>query len=348
MVKAKKKDGPLCVSIFLNESCFFKCKMCFFWKNDKDELTLPMHTYRNFFEDLNKIKVKDTCIQVTGGEPLMHKQVFKVLKIAHDVGFPTILRTNGWLLNKENLKLLFNAGLDYLWVSLDGSNSQVHDEIRGMNGSFDRAIKGIRDAKEYFQSNNKNLIITVSYTISALNVNDVLDMVNFVKDNKYIDNLQFQAVSAPFNDKNIVKDKIIQKDGKSIYWQDDKKYSQLWPADKKVLKNLYSELIYLARTEPKLFSNEVYMNETRFKMQYSYFLHPWMRNKAIVCGIFNHLYIKPDGNIFSCIVNDGPIGNIVKDSISAIWTSDMYKDYKKKVMNCKINCNNLINCSLID
>jgi MoaA/NifB/PqqE/SkfB family radical SAM enzyme len=44
--------------------------------------------------------------------------------------------------------------LDYLFVSLDGIGA-LHDKLRGMEGSFGRAIDGIKEAKKIFTCINK-------------------------------------------------------------------------------------------------------------------------------------------------------------------------------------------------
>ncbi|MFR5195642.1 MAG: radical SAM protein [Eggerthella lenta] len=57
-----------------------------------------------------------------------------------------VLSTNGTLITPELAARFADVGLSYVGVSLDGAR-ETHDEFRGLPGSFDRAIEGMRNAK---------------------------------------------------------------------------------------------------------------------------------------------------------------------------------------------------------
>lgn len=83
---------------------------------------------------------------ITGGEPLLRKDLFEVLKHAKNKGLITQMNSNGFLL-KDNVKKLKGL-VDLLSISIDYPISSKHDELRGVKGAFNKAIEGIKAAKK--------------------------------------------------------------------------------------------------------------------------------------------------------------------------------------------------------
>jgi radical SAM protein with 4Fe4S-binding SPASM domain len=84
------------------------------------------------------------CV-VTGGEPLCHPDLEVILGRISGHGFPIGLVTNGYALSARNARRLRDLGVSSLTVSLDGQRDS-HDWLRGVPGSFDRAIDGLGHA----------------------------------------------------------------------------------------------------------------------------------------------------------------------------------------------------------
>jgi len=65
------------------------------------------------------------------GEPLMHPQIFEMIRYASDRGIRSMMTTNGLLLNEENIDKLFRCGLTRLTISLDGVG-EIYEKIRNV------------------------------------------------------------------------------------------------------------------------------------------------------------------------------------------------------------------------
>lgn len=85
----------------------------------------------------------EVMIVITGGEPLMRKDLAEVGKALRDRGFSWGVVTNGWLLDEARLRSLLDAGMMSLTISLDGLEAD-HDWMRGREGSFARTWNAIR------------------------------------------------------------------------------------------------------------------------------------------------------------------------------------------------------------
>lgn len=76
-----------------------------------------------------------------GGEVLMRRDFLKTLNILSGKGVQSTVTTNGWAVDAPLIQSLKSAGLTELYVSIDSSDPDAHDDMRGRVGSFDRAIR---------------------------------------------------------------------------------------------------------------------------------------------------------------------------------------------------------------
>ena len=75
----------------------------------------------------NKLKdFKPRGVFISGGEPLMRKDIVEIVKKSKKLAPVTILNTNSLLLTEDLLKKLIDVGLDYIQVSIDGTQ-KIHD-----------------------------------------------------------------------------------------------------------------------------------------------------------------------------------------------------------------------------
>lgn len=125
--------------------CNLSCKHC--GSDCKSSSLLPDMPAQSF------LKVVDTIlphvdphvinIVITGGEPLVRKDLEYVGRELYRRGFPWGIVTNGMLLTKERLDSLRRAGLHNITVSLDGLE-ESHNWMRGHRQSFRRAYDAIK------------------------------------------------------------------------------------------------------------------------------------------------------------------------------------------------------------
>lgn len=91
-----------------------------------------------------QVNPNKTMIVITGGEPLMRKDLEEC---GHEItkrGFPWGMVTNGFALTPHRFESLLNAGLRSITVSFDGLNPETHDWFRGVKGSWQKAFDAIK------------------------------------------------------------------------------------------------------------------------------------------------------------------------------------------------------------
>jgi radical SAM protein with 4Fe4S-binding SPASM domain len=84
-------------------------------------------------------------VSITGGEPLMRKDLFEVVAHMTRLGLRACIVTNGVLLDARNAARLFDAGMRTITVSLDGLEG-THEAVRG-KGSYRPALAALGHAR---------------------------------------------------------------------------------------------------------------------------------------------------------------------------------------------------------
>ncbi|TAL16648.1 radical SAM protein [bacterium] len=137
-------DFPYKLNFALTCKCNCRCKNCFIWAREEDELSTA--EIRKFFEKSNRF----SWVDVTGGEIFLREDLDEVLDIIIEncralayLHFPT----NGTMPEKvfstaSRIIKITGASL-VVTVSLDGPR-ELHDELRGLPGTFDRALETFR------------------------------------------------------------------------------------------------------------------------------------------------------------------------------------------------------------
>ena len=92
---------PVLCNYYVTYRCNAKCGFCDIWERPSPYVTIE--TVRQNLADLRRLGVK--VIDFTGGEPLLHRQIDKLLSLAKSLGFITTLTTNGLLYPKYAEKL---------------------------------------------------------------------------------------------------------------------------------------------------------------------------------------------------------------------------------------------------
>ena len=80
---------------------------------------------------------------LSGGEPLLRKDLFEIAARAKQLGFYTALSTNGTLIDLPLAERVASSGFDYVGISLDGVGD-THDRFRRKQGAFDASLCGLR------------------------------------------------------------------------------------------------------------------------------------------------------------------------------------------------------------
>ncbi len=142
--------GPFLVVWDYTYKCNLRCVHCYADAGKSGVRELTSEEALRVVDELADCNV--ATIAFSGGEPLIRKDLFRVLEVARDYGIFTAIATNGTLLTRETVRKLKELGVGYVQISLDGATAETHDKIRGIPGVFNKTIQGIKNcvAEDFF------------------------------------------------------------------------------------------------------------------------------------------------------------------------------------------------------
>lgn len=201
--------NPDWADIRVTERCNSRCQTCYAWKN-KPEDELTTEEIKGALRQLRDIGVKNVVF--IGGEPLLRSDIGALVKEASLLGMENIIVVTNGLLLKDKAEELLRNGITHITVSIDGTGD-VDDMIRGVPGSYVRAVEGIETAQRLKRKMGLNVPVTIITTLLLnQNVQEIPKLIELAKslDTHWLFNLLdpnldiFKGI--PFS-KLLVKDK---------------------------------------------------------------------------------------------------------------------------------------------
>lgn len=225
-------------------------------------------------------------MNVTGGEPLLHPDLFEVLAEIKKRGFSAFLLTNGTLLEHEQAGRLADLGIDGVQVSIEGPEA-IHDSIRG-TGSFAASAAGIEHLAD------AGLPVSLNVTLSRLNASAVKDVIAFGS--------RVGAARIGFS-------RLVPAgSGRSLLSR------MLKPAE---IKELYEDLLSAGSNAPEIVTGDPVASQLRTGEAGDGGNVAVSGCAAGVAGLTLH----PDGNVTPCRRLPLSLGNVRTDSLRDIWSS---------------------------
>lgn len=129
------------------------------------------------FRDVaEKMDPKTIMINVTGGEPLLRKDLFDVMAQCTAMGFSWGMVTNGMLITPEVISRMRKSGMKTISVSLDGMR-QTHEELRGVRNCFDVIVRNLYLLREADFLDH----LQVTTVVSKRNIGELNDLYALLK-----------------------------------------------------------------------------------------------------------------------------------------------------------------------
>lgn len=151
---------PKWIAWEITRRCNLKCIHC----RSSSEIEVNAHpdfSTEEAFKIINDItSYAKPVIVLSGGEPLLRKDVFEIARYGVDKGLRMCLATNGTLVDDSVCDKIKASGMKIVSLSLDGSNEKTHDDFRNQKGAFEGTIH----AATLFRKYGIEFIINSSFT----------------------------------------------------------------------------------------------------------------------------------------------------------------------------------------
>lgn len=174
--KIEDKEGLRTLWLKVTNKCNLKCPYCYADSKIENDSTseLNIDEIEMIFKELKEMGLEK--IVITGGEPLLRKDIVEILKRAKNYGQLQLL-TNGVIFNQDILDEIVKY-VDIIQFSIDSYDGQKHNQIRG-KGNFEKTMRTVK----YIQGLGfKNVVFAVTPT--PANDVDLVKMIDFCIENK--------------------------------------------------------------------------------------------------------------------------------------------------------------------
>lgn len=265
-----------------------------------------------FIDEIKKLG--SSTLALTGGEPLLRKDIVDIVKYAHKQGVPVRIQSNGLLLTEKLASQFKNAGILSFGIGIDGPNADIHDKIRNKKGAFKEAIKAIKLLK------SKDIKVHVEYTANKLNYEKLVETLD-VLELLGIDT--FLARATVFTGRATIHNAVFR-----VSNMEYKKFLEQLSIERKkrkIILNSQDPLYHLADKEI-VESLKKYGDITSGKVL-----------SGCTAGL-NIAHIHSDGRVGVCtFLSNLIIGNVFEKPLSQIWEERTKMPEIKRLINREYN-----------
>jgi SynChlorMet cassette radical SAM/SPASM protein ScmF len=280
--------------VYLTGGCNLACRHCWispsYQANGGTGGHLDYELFAHAIEEGLPLGLRS--VKLTGGEPLLHPDFIRFIDLLREKKITVTIETNGTLMTSSIARHLKDKStLYHISISLDGASAEIHDPFRGVKGSFEKAVQGVRYLVEV---GYKPQIIM---SLHAGNVDQVEPLIHLAE--------ELGAGSVKFN--------LIQPSGRGEVMTERGQtldVARLVELGKKIEGQLQKETsLTLFYSWPMAFHG----------------LHRFLVDNLGNCGIFNVLGILSTGEWAMCGIGvqipELCYGIVKQDALATIWNS---------------------------
>jgi radical SAM/SPASM domain protein of ACGX system len=290
----------------ITDTCDQRCKHCYIFSQDNSKPTIEMT-----WEQIKAVlaNAERMCEQVgrtpyfyiTGGDPILHKDFWRLLELLKEKGIAFSLMGNPFHLNGEVCEQLWKCGCERYQMSLDGL-AETHDLIR-KSGSFATTLEKIPLINS---AGIKSVIMT---TVSGTNIHEIPALIDVVVKN-HVDIFAFARYCPTSFEKTTHITPSEYRNLLDTCWHKFETYK-----DGDTTFNLKDHLWALYLYEKGLFAIPD-------------MLDPNVIYDGCNCGI-GHITILPNGDVYACRRMESVIGNVFYEELSTIFLGDNMDAYRQ-------------------
>ncbi|MCF7957043.1 MAG: radical SAM protein [Phycisphaerae bacterium] len=166
---------PLLIAWEVTRSCNLNCKHC--------RAAAQNRPYDNELSTEQCYKVLDNIagfakpiIILTGGEPMLRDDIYKIARHGSDLGLRMVMAPCGMLIDDDTVQKIKDAGIQCISISIDGATAESHDGFRRVPGAFQIALDAIAAAKRH------GLPFQINTTITKHNVDELPEIMKLAED----------------------------------------------------------------------------------------------------------------------------------------------------------------------
>jgi len=134
------------IYFYLTAGCNLACRHCWlapgFDVDGTNYPSLPVELFEAAIREAKPLGLSG--VKLTGGEPLLHPEILRLLEIVRREELRLTIETNGLLCTPAMVKEIAKSPDRFVSVSIDGADAATHEWVRGVPGCFEKAKRAVR------------------------------------------------------------------------------------------------------------------------------------------------------------------------------------------------------------
>ena len=329
----RRTDGisryPRTVTLKLTLACNLRCKMCAF--NESGQVmnhlseSLSLEEWKAVVDDVARFR---PYICITGGEPLLYPDLPELLAHIKRRGLTCTVTTNGSMLPKRAADLM-ECPPNMIVVSIDGP-AEVHDEIRGTKGTFERAydgVKAIQSIKLLKKTRMPSTVVTCAVT--PYNHRAIEEMPGIARE-LGVDVMNFQH-------QWVLTSEMVEAHNRLFGDVHPMSYEEMGgmepPAvDAEELGQAVDRIRRLGRVSGRQYIGTHPLLDSADVRTWYGDLNRWIKRGTPACAWMG-VSILPNGDVEAC---PGMItGNVTREPLTGIWNNEAFREHRKRLLKSK-------------
>mgnify|MGYP001606283165 CR=1 FL=1 len=310
--------APVQVHLSVTDRCFLPCTHCDIYKNET--VDLPESTWNAVIDELAGW-TGPAAMNFVGGEPLLRRDLERLMARAVKLGFTVTFNTNGWLLTDARAEALRDAGVSVAYLSLDGFSEATVDHSRGRAGSHRKVMEA---CDRLDRAGSPRVIIAT--ILHGHNAHEIPDLLNWVKARGY----------------ELVVQPLYQNFGNNAHDPGWWTRSPLWPHDPAELATVHAALDLLV--DERRAWGKVCNSVEQLLAFKAHFINPQVDNGQVCKAGHSDIAFDPHGNVRLCYFLE-PVAQVGDGRpLREVWNAVTTMRRRHEVSNCTRACN-LLNCN---
>lgn len=165
---------PSLISWNLTKKCNLKCPHCYLEAGRAADNELTTGECLGLIDEMKALGTE--MVILTGGEPLLRKDIYDIASYASSQGLWVVMGTNGVLISDRVAQKMVECGVKGVGISIDSLNPAVHNSFRGGPNAWEYSVRALDICRAH------GLQVLVQTTVMALNYQEIPQLMNFTRE----------------------------------------------------------------------------------------------------------------------------------------------------------------------
>jgi MoaA/NifB/PqqE/SkfB family radical SAM enzyme len=300
--------------IKLTARCNLKCTMCRFGRGWAPP-ELPEERFTEIVSELAAFGCKK--IHFSGGEVLVRDDLERLVAHGSRLGMKMTLTSNLTLLGKERVKALVRARPSSVSTSLDAAKRSLHDEIRGIPGSYKRTLRAIERVVRERERRQRRVRIRINYTMMRQNFREYPALVSLAHSVGAVD-----VHAMPVDDGDLGSTLRLGRDDIRAYNAEvaprvhEARARAGFPVDERTVYPFGTDTEELSASAGGRYAATFYHSNPCYS--------PYL-----------HLFVAWDGKVYLCCMTDGkiePLGELATQSVREVFQGEAFASIRARML----------------